>query len=76
MLLTLFLADGIGYQPTGLNKASAVRSMDGPCTAVADFISDGINAVASALKVDTSGGGFLGFLARSGTWLSIWPPVS
>ncbi|WP_157631859.1 hypothetical protein [Catelliglobosispora koreensis] len=53
-----------------------MRSMDGPCTAVADFISDGINAVASALKVDTSGGGFLGFLARSGTWLSIWPPVS
>ncbi len=62
VLLTLFLADGIGYQPTGLNKASAVQSMDGPCTAVADFISNGINAVASALKVDTSGGGFLGFL--------------
>lgn len=62
VVLTLFIADGIGYRPTGLSKAAAIQNLDGPCTAVADFISNGINAVASALKVDTSGGGFLGFL--------------
>lgn len=68
VLLTLFTADalaagehGFVAKPAGFMRATVA---DGPCTAASSFIQNGIAAVAKALKVDTSGGGILGFLGQ------------
>lgn len=79
LLLTLFVADAVaagpqGYQPEQsdgqaaalwlLSTASSTQA--NVCSAASSFIQQAISAVAEALKVDTSGGGILGFLG------SIW----
>lgn len=68
VLLTLFTADALKATPTGyaLRPVAYTLVKAGPCTAASTFIQNGIAAVAAALKVDTSGGGVLGFLG------SIW----
>lgn len=82
LLLTLFVADAAaagphGYQPdqpdqrqgqaAALRLASVVSATQaGVCSAASSFIQQAIASVAEALKVDTSGGGLLGFLG------SIW----
>lgn len=76
LLLTLFVADALaagpdGYRPArqgaALRPVAAVTtSLPGPCSAANSFIQNAIADVANALKVDTSGGGILGFLG------SIW----
>jgi hypothetical protein len=75
LILTLFVADALvagpeGYRSTqavALQHVAAVTTMkSGPCSAADSFIQNAIADVATALKVDTSGGGILGFLG------SIW----
>jgi len=71
LVVTLFTADALAAGPRGYVARPAVFTVftaraDGPCTAVANFIQRAIADVAAALKVDTSGGGILGFLG--GLW--------
>jgi hypothetical protein len=68
LVVTLFTADALAAGPHGYVARPAVFAAraDGPCTAVANFIQQAIADVAAALKVDTSGGGILGFLG--GIW--------
>jgi len=69
LVLSLFTADAVAAAlPGGTTQPAALqlRRDDAPCTAVANFIQQAIADVAAALKVDTSGGGILGFLG------SIW----
>ncbi len=67
LALTLFLADasgGVNASPTAFAARPVAFAAAGPCTAVTEFVQKAINAVASVLKVNTSGGGFLGFLGK------------
>ncbi|HEX7835676.1 MAG TPA: hypothetical protein VF479_09440 [Pseudolysinimonas sp.] len=75
LVTTLFLADATAdydaadYQATGpaltITTASYRDSRAaGVCAAVSNFIQRAIATVVNALKVDTSGGGFFGFLGK------------
>ncbi|HEV7743254.1 MAG TPA: hypothetical protein VGO65_12635 [Pseudolysinimonas sp.] len=76
LVTTLFLADATAdydasdYQAAaaGIGTASVVGFPDaraaGVCSAVGNFIQRAIATVVNALKVDTSGGGFFGFLGK------------
>lgn len=68
LVLTLFTADlaKAAASPAGRLVPSADYQYDGPCTAVSSFIDHAISDLARLLKVDTSGGGLLGFLG--GLW--------
>jgi hypothetical protein len=67
LALTLFLADASGgatASPTAFAARPVAFAVAGPCTAVTEFVQKAINTVANMLKVNTSGGGFLGFLGK------------
>ena len=71
LVLTLFLADAVaaGHEPghpapQAMALAAAARAE--PCTFASTFVQNAITKVANALKVNTSGGGLIGFLG------SIW----
>lgn len=71
LVLTVFLADAVAYGAPAMKPAahtiapaayerSAVAG--GPCSAASEFIQKGVAKIANYLKVNTSGGGLLGFL--------------
>lgn len=66
LVLTLFLADAVAdvpySPPTVTRSASGEGGQGGPCSFAANFIQNSIATVATLLKVNTSGGGFFGFL--------------
>ncbi len=77
LVMTLFLADATAdydaaeYQASAALGVVTVMSLAVPearaagvCSAVGTFIQRAIATVVNALKVDTSGGGFFGFLGR------------
>lgn len=75
LALTLFVADAISSSATstaatiastGGSATAPVQlvAFAGPCTTASSFIQNGISAVAIALKVSTSSGGFLSFLGK------------
>lgn len=71
LVLTLFTADavaGAGHPTASSGTQStapaAMTLPGGPCTFAATFIQTAIADVAAALKTDTSGGGFGGFLGK------------
>ena len=77
LVMTLFLADATAdydaaeYQAgaaagavTLVSHGAAEARAAGVCSAVGTFIQRAIATVVNALKVDTSGGGFFGFLGR------------
>jgi hypothetical protein len=77
LVTTLFLADATAdydasqYQAAGARGSLTVTTTGYPdsrsagvCSAVSNFIQRAIATVVNALKVDTSGGGFFGFLGK------------